>query len=364
MFHNNEKISPHQALMMIIAGGIGTIYNVIATSGTIVAKRDAWLTIPLAYSISTIIGIFTVKLGGLFPDKTIIQYLPIIFGKFLGKLIGLIYISILFFTTGVVIRVNLETFYLVMPLTPKIAISIFLAILIVYVSICGFEVFARVLEFFMPIVIFMIVTIILLNIPNDNLGNLKPVLEEGIFPLVKSIPTQAAFGFETSFFMAVWFPCLNNKNEGIKILCLGMCICTIVLTLLTVSIISFFGSDLAIIYNFNFFEMSRYIIVGKFLTGFDALCIILWLVTAFIQVEVFFYPTVIGTAQLINLKNHKVLIFPVIIITMVLAYMPQNVIEVHNYDFYKNVYGLFPLGLTIPIIYFIAVLRSFHQSKF
>lgn len=348
--------------MLIIGGGIGTIYEVIATTGIIAAKRDAWLTVPLAYVIGTIIGIYMIKLGLLFPDKTIVQYLPIILGKFIGKIIGLIYILIIFFTTALLIRANLDTFALVMPLTPKIAMSILLTILVVYASICGFEVFARVIEFFMPIVISIILMIILLNISDINLRNLSPILENGISPLIKSIPTQSAFAFETVLFLGMWFPCLTIKNKGMKMLSIGMCICMLVLTLLTIGIIGFYGTEFASIYNFNFFQMSRYILLGEFFSGLDVLSILIWLVTAFIQIEVFFYPTVIGIAQWLNLKNYKSLIFPVAVISVALSFIPPNVIVVHNYDFNKNVYAIFPFGLSIPIIYLIAVLRKFRKA--
>lgn len=92
MFQSKERISGHQALMLILAGGVGNIFVVMPGTAIKDAGRDGWITVLLAYGIAAVVGLALVNLGSRFPDKTYVQYLPAVFGKIIGKLVGLLYI--------------------------------------------------------------------------------------------------------------------------------------------------------------------------------------------------------------------------------------------------------------------------------
>lgn len=138
MFQNKEKISGHQALMLILAGGIGNIFVVLAVPAIKDAGRDGWLTVLIGYGIATAVGLTLVKLGRRFPDKTFVQYLPVVLGKIPGKLAGLVYIFTFWIMSGVVLREMIELMRYFLPKTPPIAIGVLMAILIVYVMRKGF----------------------------------------------------------------------------------------------------------------------------------------------------------------------------------------------------------------------------------
>ena len=156
MFQDKEKISGHQALMLVLAGGIGNIFVVLAVPAIKDAGRDGWLLVIISYGIATVVGLALLDLGRRFPDKTFVQYLPIVLGKVPGKLAGLAYILGLWVITPLIIREILELMRFFLPFTPPLAIVILMAMPAVYAMYKGFEVFARTAELFVLLMIFLL----------------------------------------------------------------------------------------------------------------------------------------------------------------------------------------------------------------
>lgn len=362
MFQDKEKISNHQSLMLILAGALGTIFVVMAVPAIKDAGRDAWISVLLAYGIGTLMGLVIIKLGLRFPNKTIIQYLPKIFGSFLGKLVGLIYILSFLLFTAIVYREEAEVMAFFLEETPPIAIIILDSLLIVYLMKKGFKVFARTLELIVPVVIFLIILLLLLISFNLEWKNLTPILEEGFLPVLKGIPLQLGFAMEGSLFMGLWLPCLIKKNKGIKNVLIGIPLIGILLTILVVVTIAFTGTELTVKQTIPIFYMSRYIFIANFLTGFETIFIILWLAAHYFSLLMFFYPTVVGLAQWLNLKDYKSLVLPLTAISVTLAIAPSNAMDILKLDNLNNLYVVLPLSLLILIAWLIAVVRKLDES--
>jgi spore germination protein KB len=108
--------------------------------------------------------------------------------------------------------------------------------------------------------------------------------------------------------------------------------------------------------------MSRYIFVGNFLTGMEAVFMVLWLVSSYLGIPIFYYPLVVGLAQWLNLKDYQPLILPMMVVTVALTIVPSNVIAVITLDILKNPVIILPMGLLIPFTWFIALIRKLDRS--
>ena len=349
--------------MLILAGAIGDIFVVISIPAIKYSGRDAWLSILLAYLIATIDGLLLISLGRRFPKKTFIQYLPIVLGKFTGKLAGLYYILGFWLMAPIIMRDLLESLHPFFPFTPAIVVNILMSLLIIYVMRSGFEVFARTTELFMPIIITLIILILAFNVKNEDFSNILPILENGFMPILSSQVVLFPFAVETILFMALWLPCLNIIKESKKAVIIGMTTTGILLMLLTISIIGFTGINMTTELVNPFHYMTRYISIPSFLGAFDAFFIALWMLASYIELSVFYYPEIVGMAQWLNLKDYKPLIIPMVAVNAVLAMVPPNIIQHLNLDLLKNPIILLPLGILIPIIWFIAVVRKLDESK-
>jgi spore germination protein KB len=362
LFQDNEKISGNQALMLILAGGIGNIFVVLTVPAIQDAGRDGWLSVFIAYGLAIGIGFALVDLGRRFPAKTFVQYLPIVLGKIPGKLAGLIYLLGWWLITPLIIREIVEMIRLFLPFTPPLVITIFMALLVLYAMRKGFEAYARTAELFVTLMILLIVLILGLNFSNFNWKNVTPVLANGWGPVLKGLWTQLPYALETILFMALWLPCLNKRREGLRAILIGMPLAGILLTILVAANIAFTGIALTSRLIFPVFYMSRYIFIGNFLTGMEAVFMLLWMISSYLEIPVFYYPSVVGLAQWLNLKDYQPLIVPMMVVTVALTTVPSNVIEVIKLDILKNPVIILPLGLLIPFTWFIALIRKLDKS--
>ena len=288
MYPSKEKISGNQALMLILAGGIGNIFVVLSAPAIRDAGRNGWLIVLIGYALATAVGLTLVNLGRRFPDQSFVQYLPVVLGKPLGKLLGLAYILTYWAMSGIVLREMMELMRYFLPRTPSLLIGIMMTALIVYVMFKGFETFARTAELFIVAVIFLIVLTLVLNLPNLNWKNLSPFLGDGILPVLKGLPIQFSYGLETLIFMSLWFPCLNRSNEGYRAVLTGLPMAGVLLSVLVAVNIALTGVGLTAKIIFPVFYMSRYINISNFITGFEAIFMLLWLATSYLEILVFF----------------------------------------------------------------------------
>lgn len=363
MFQSKEKISDYQGLMLVIAGAIGNIFVVIALPASIHAGRDAWLSVLLAYFIATIDGILLIYLGRRFPQKTFVQYLPIVLGKFIGKLVGLFYILAFWILTPLIMTEIMELMRFFLRFTPMIYINVLLSILIAYAMGRGFEVVARTAELFVVIMIIILILVFCVSARDVDIENILPMFENGIMPILKSQIILLPYAFETVLFMALWLPCLRKISESKRVLIIGMAISGGILTLLVIITTGIFGAELLKRIVYPSFHLARYILIGNFLAGFEAIFMILWMFSSYLQLLTFYYPSVVGLAQWLNLKDYKPLIIPIAVVNIILAMVPSNIVEIIKLDTLKNSIIILPLGIIIPITWLIAVIRGIDESK-
>lgn len=344
--------------MLIIASGIGTIYEVVPPIAILDAGRDGWLSLLMGYGLAAMMGIILLDLGKRFPDQSFVQYLPTVLGKIPGKIAGLIYVLGWWVMTPIIIRADIELIRFFLPNTPLLVLIIMLALLIIYVMVKGFEVFARTTELFVIFVVFSLILILGLNAPSVSVTDFSPVLAKGFQPVLKGLVNQFAFAVQAIMFMALWFPYLNNKRDGLRAVGLGMAISGMLLTILVIMFIGFTGTSLTPQMLFPIFYMSRYILIGDFLKGLEAVFMLLWIVSSYLAILLFSYPSTIGLAQWLNMKDYRPLIIPMMTVSIVLAMIPANMLEVAKYDGLKNPLIILPMASLIPIAWLVARLRK------
>lgn len=365
MFQDSEKISAHQALMLVLSSGLGNIYVIISSTAVDKAGRDGWIAVLIGYFLALVVGMAFLRLGTRFPTKTIVEYCPIVLGKFLGKIYGLIYILVMWSMAIVVLREMIELVRLILPLTPPImVVAVLFMYLNIYALMKGFEVYARTTEIFVLIAITFIIVLIVFSIPNSNFKYLTPILEKGVMPVLRAIPTQCSYGLETILFIAIWLPYLNSKKEAKKALLFGLSLSGILLTLCVIITIAFLDVEMTLSSVYPAFYMSAYIQIGRFFTGIEVIFMLAWIVSSYMQISVFFYPSVIGLAQWLNMKDYKILIAPMAISTIILLhYGPNNIVKTLKFDHFISTYIKLPLALFIIIIWIVAVIRKLNDSK-
>lgn len=273
------------------------------------AGRDSWIAPLLATLPGIYLTLIIATLGKRFPGQTLIQYLQAILGAWPGKIFGLFYIFFFLHTNGVIVREFGELMVgLVMPRTPLIAFHAIILFLCAWAIRGGLEIPARVIEFTLPPIIIVFMMMILLNAQEMEIKNLLPVLENGIKPIIRSSLDPIGWRGEI-ILLAMVLPFLSRPEEGGRYTILAVIIIGIILAVDAAINTAVFGTAVPHL-TFPTFSLVRQVSVGNFLERIESLMVAIWVIGMFGKITLFYYAAVLGSAQLLNLKDYRPLVFP------------------------------------------------------
>lgn len=91
---------------------------------------------------------------------------------------------------------------------------------------------------------------------------------------------------------------------------------TILITFLSISII---GADFTTNNVYPTYTLAKKINIGDFLQRIEAVIAVIWFISIFFKLTICFYASVLGLAQILNLKEYRSLTYPLGMITVVLS---------------------------------------------
>ncbi|WP_031515723.1 GerAB/ArcD/ProY family transporter [Desulfofalx alkaliphila] len=312
------------ALLLPVTLVLGTavLFAPAVTSAT--AGRDGWISLLVVATLyAMVVSLVSVALARRFPKQTLVEYAPLILGNFLGKVLALLYLLWFLHISAVIVR-EFGDFMLsaFMPETPVLAFNISLILLTALGVKYGFEVICRANEFIFPILILSVIFIFILVLPEANFTNLLPVMENGIKPVLWGGMTTAAFRGEVVLVL-MFFPFIKGKEKTAWYL-VGAVLFLGVLLALTAVIDTAVMGEVSKYLSFPIFSLARYIAVGEFIERVEALILVMWVAGVTIKVTIFYYVTVLGTAQFFGLRDYKAVILP---IGVVMAVWSHSIFE-------------------------------------
>jgi spore germination protein KB len=273
------------------------------------AKQDAWIVILVACICSLVLAGIYIKLASLYPSYTLVQILPELFGKFIAFPIIVLYIVYFIYVAARICR-NFGELVVstILVQTPIIVVISIFVLLIVYCLRGGIETLGRMGEIVFPIFVFslVIVWILLLSTDTFNLGNLSPVLGNGIIPVLKEVfPTYLSFPFAELVIILMFIPFLHTKKNAGKVAIAVILIGGIMFGINAVLILSVLGPEIYLQNYYPFLSATRLISIADFLERFDALIILMMVAGVFFKVGVWTYAAALGISQLCKLNNSK-----------------------------------------------------------
>ncbi|SKA01257.1 GerAB/ArcD/ProY family transporter [Selenihalanaerobacter shriftii] len=345
------KISGKQLQWLLIVVLISTNILFLPSITAKYAAQDSWLSIILAAVVGAIFIYFIVKLALRFPNQTIAGYSSLIVGKFFGKVITLFYILVYLYVNIIIVRefgeVLTSNFLIQTPMELVIALIIIISASAVR---NGIEVISRVNELILPTVILFLIIMFILIIPEVDYSNLKPVLADGIFPVIKGTSSHMPIIGEMVVMLMI-LPAINCPKQAMGSVYKGLMISTILVLLTMIQILALFGTETSQL-TLPVLGLIRYISLFGFIERIDALLVASWVGGGFIKITVFYYCMSVATAEFFNLKSYKSVVLPLGVIMLSLSIMIAfNVRVLINLAFERSIslYLAF-LVLGIPIL--------------
>lgn len=347
-----EVIDQKQVIAIMATFIIGS--STILGSGTR-AKQDVWLAIIIAIGIFSLVIPVYGRICSLYPGKNLYQIMEKLFGKVAGKIMSLIFIWYAFFLGALVLR-NISEFVrtVSLPETPECVFAFFCVILVIFTVRGGVELLARFIGIFFPIYILMILTDSLVSIPFFEFKNLKPVLYEGIQPVLSASFEVFSFPFaETVLFICI-LEHLRKNGSPYKAYYVSMLIGGAVLMMISVRSILVLGIPMRGLQNFASYSATRLIKIGQFFQRIEASVAIVFIISGYTKVTVCLFSACKGMAGIFNIKEYKRIAAPIgILMTLLSIIVYDNGAEMAEWAATCYPYFAFPFQVIIPLIIWI-----------
>ncbi|MED1097975.1 MULTISPECIES: GerAB/ArcD/ProY family transporter [Bacillus] len=356
-----------QLFCLIVLFDLGTalVVNLGAS-----AKQDAWLAILLSAIPGVLLLLVYGSLHKLYPNLPLTGYAREIVGKWIGTLLGLIFIMDFFHLAARDLRDYGDLLSTtIFDKTPLFIIHVMMILTMIYILYLGIEVLGRMAEIYLVMMFFLgflgIISVLLSG--KINISHLFPVLEYGWKPvIITAFPYLFSFPWTEMLSFTLVFPYLNNSGSVKKVGISAILFSAIILSLTAILNISVLSVDGFTRSNFPLFETIRRVRLMEFIERLDPIVLLTLIIGNFFKVIIFFYATVICISDLFRIKNHKNLIFPIGIIILLASLTVSGSFSEHIKIGQKLLppYIHVPVSAVVPLLLLIvALIRRYFGSR-
>lgn len=344
-----ERISPGQLFPLMALFMLGSAWLFGLGSE---AEENAWIAILLGLAAGLpLLGVY-LTLHKQFPGQSLIQFLPVIAGRWLGKLLGLCYLLYFLYLGARVTRDFAElSVTALLPETPIAVVTAAQLCVIAYAVRYGLEVLGRAAQVLLPVAFGIVLLGTIFVTASFDLARLQPLLADGIWPVWQAaFPLTLTVPYGELILFGLVFPQVSGsyrKHAFGATLFAGL-----VLAYLSLIEMGVLGRHLLQTSQFPLLDLFRQIAVGDLLDRLDALIVLVMGVGGFMKVALFLYGTACGTAHWLGLKDYRPLVYPLAALTMALSFSAAGSYAEHIQIGLRRVPYLMhiPLQIVVPLL--------------
>lgn len=353
---NDNSLLPQEIVILLASVCIGTG---IITLPKILAKAagpDGLWALCGTLLVVSIGAWMLVALARQYPNESIAKYSPKLLGKPLGFAFNCLFTLYFFYVTAAVLRSFSDIVAdIILSQTPLEVIMASMLIACSLIARNGIRPIARATQIIIFTFFFYLFLIpFLWN--TFEFGEFLPLLysskESFLNAMVMSI--FSIIGFEIVLVIA---PYLKNKKKLLPGTLVGLGIVGFISITTVVMCFGTLTVRQTATFNYPVFEMIKYMPVPLLiLERVELIFFTVWIASTYSTLVILLFSNALHLSEVINVKDHKHLVWPLCIIIFFLARLPSNVKEVAKYVDYINyvwlalVFGMVPLLLLIAKI--------------
>ncbi|PKM94850.1 MAG: spore gernimation protein [Firmicutes bacterium HGW-Firmicutes-1] len=316
------------------------------------AKQDSWIAILTATAVAIMIVLIYSRILWLFPGKDLFQILELILGKYVGKVVSLLFIWYAFHLGVLVIR-NFSEFMKVVALleTPELVSALILVLLCIWGVKEGIEVLGRWSQFVLPLLLAIILTTIILSLKMADWTNIRPIMYNSFGPITKAAFSVFSFPFaETVVFMMILSGAKDQKGYYMIYL-KSILIGGLIVLIINIRNIVVVGHEFITNTAFPSYAAVSLINVGEFLQRIEILVSVVFLFAGFIKISICLLAVSNGVARVLNITQYRTLVTPIGLIMLSLSLIIyDSIMEMQEWAFiYYKFYAL-PFQVIMPVI--------------
>jgi len=357
--NKHMEMTARQFFVLTFGLTIGTSILVTPAGLAQGAREDAWIASLCSLATNIVMVALYIALARLYPGKTMFEINEAALGKWPGKALTLLYLFYFLILTGTLLG-NLGFFLSteMMPETPIEAIQLLFLIAAVMCARLGTLILARVGELMFPCIVFFFLVLVVTLVPQIEWNYIKPVMEDGWKPVVNA-------GFRSAMFqelvvLLMFFPLTGEKKGGEKAYLGGALSGGLALGIIVLLCVLVLGIEQTENSAFPAYALAKAINVGNFFQRVEGILITIWILTFFIKISLLFLSILNGLRTLFGMKDHSVLIYPLAVLFIVVAWNTYlNTVYVG--EIIQKVwagYSLFYLLLFPFVLYLVGLVRT------
>ncbi|MGQ3479625.1 GerAB/ArcD/ProY family transporter [Paenibacillus sp. TY11] len=327
-----DKITTLQTTAIVVSFMLAAGLLTLPREAVEAAKTpDAWISVILAGGVTFLFGWIMVKLSQRFPESTFYQYVQQITGKAVGKGLGALLVIYFVSIAAFEIRsVEEVTSFFLLEGTPAWAISALFMWISLYLCMGGIGSLGRICQIIFPITASIFLLICLLGLNVFELNNLRPVLSEGVMPVLRTLKTTTLTLTGTESLLIIL--CRMEKPEkATKAIGLAFGIAVVFYTAALILCIGVFSVEGIVTRTWPFLDLARsfeveYLVFERF----ESLLLSIWIMQIFATFSIAFYCASLGVSQILNGSYSKML-FILLPFIYVLSQIPKNLNELFSF---------------------------------
>lgn len=346
---SREIIPSRQGIYIIIMFFTGS-FVIVGTN--IAAKQDVWISIILTTLVSIPMLFVYSKLLTTYPGKNIYEILIEVFGRIAGRLISLLFIWYSLHLGALIIRNYSEYINIVaFPETPQMISVFFIGLLCIWITKAGIEVLGRWASFTAPIIFVILAVTICLSLTNADYGNIKPVLYDGISPVLSTSFSFLFFPFlEVVIFTAILNTLIDSK-QTFKVFFISIIIGSITLLFVMMRNILVLGPEIINDVYFPAILAVEVINISVFIQRIEVVVSIVFIFGVFVRISVCLLAASIGVTKVLGIDNNKYLVAPLGFVMMCTSFLVFNS-SMEMFEWANKYYSYYaiPFQIVLPLI--------------
>lgn len=291
-------------------------------------NRDVWLVPLLVIPVAWLVGAIVIKLGSIFPDKTIIQYSRTLLGPVFGSILALLYAWWFIFFAALGVRISSDFFLnSVMIFTPVSVLMGLTLLTSVIAARRGLTTIALVNQVLGPVMLGLIWMLIFLSLNRLRPSNLSPFMAGGLGNLLTNAVTPMAVCSDIVN-LAMVIPFMDNPAHASRVVKWGVPLGALHLMAIVLVVISSLGIDNAALATYPGLSVARRIAFGEFVQRVEPALLTVWLGGVFVQITLNLMWASQAMAQGFNLRCYKPLVLPLsVLVGLVALLLGENTLE-------------------------------------
>lgn len=329
------------------------------------AKQDAWIAVAVAMLCGLGILLFILlPIQRQEPGKNLVEICQLYLGTVPGRLLAGVFVVYYMYSSMRNVREmgDLTLLYL-LPNTPLSVVMLIMVSITAYVAYKGVEVFFRVAEYLLPLVVVVYAMMFgaFAYTGLMKLERLTPVLHKSFFSVAaEGIPEVISFPFgEVAVFLMFW-KYLSNRERLVPISAAAYCLAGIFITWTTVLLIAVLG-PLAGVGGIPMMMAASLVHISRFLERMDPLVALLLFTGVIMKQTTYFLAAVLALSTMTGMTVRR-LVFPLAALLYVISFSYRSLMQHVWVGFAYDIKYHFPYT-TIYLPVFLWLIMKIRRKK-